>query len=270
MIKYDKNFTYLLGYLWSDGYVERYRTVLEISEEDALCIIDDIKKIDFLNINTMSRQRKGRKPQMSIYFCDSKFYDAYMSKYFINKNVSSPTYLLSDMPEHLRRFFYLGLIDGDGCFYFKNKTRQFVLSSAYDQDWNSIELLFQNLNIEQYEIRRTINKNGSKNSIIRVKKHKEIESLYNYLYPNGYEIGLKRKYLKCKEIVDNPPKYSSNKSKLNENEIISYIDSGLNIYQISERLDCNWRKIHNFCKKNNIKKRPGFYIKITNLCHEGE
>jgi len=46
MIKYDKNFTYLLGYLWSDGYVERYRTVLEISEEDALFIIDDIQLLN--------------------------------------------------------------------------------------------------------------------------------------------------------------------------------------------------------------------------------
>jgi len=261
MIKYDRYFTYLLGYLWSDGYVERYRTVLEISEEDAMCIINDIKKIDFLNINTMSRQRKERKPQMSIYFCNSKFYDSYMSKYFINKNVSSPTYLLSDIPEHLRRFFYLGLIDGDGCFYFKNKTRQFVLSSSYDQDWNSIELLFQNLNIRQYEIRRTINKNGSKNSIIRVKKHKEIESLYNYLYPNGYEIGLKRKYFKCKEIVDNPPKYSSNKSKIDKDDLLKKINTGMSIYEIAETLNCNWRKIHNFCRNNNIDKPNKFYRK---------
>ena len=132
------------------------------------------------------------------------------------------------------------------------------------QDLENLVAMLQEHLREKKEARRIENKNGNKSSYVRVKKHKEIEALYNYLYPNGYEIGLKRKYLKCKEIVDNPPKNSINKSKLDENVIISYIELGLNIYQISERLDCNWRKIHNFCKKNNIKKRPGFYVKITN------
>jgi hypothetical protein len=204
---------------------------------------------------------------MCIYFCNTNFYDNFQSKYFENKSRSAPTELLRIIPENLIRFFYLGLIDGDGCFYFKKSTRQFYITSSYDQDWSHIIYLFDKIGVKQHEIRRIENKNGNKSSYIRVKKHDEILSIFNYLYPNGQEIGLKRKYLKCKEIVDNPPKYISNKSKLNENEIISYIDSGLNIYQISERLDCNWRKIHNFCKKNNIKKRPGFYIKITNLCH---
>lgn len=34
-MNYDINFTYFLGFLWSDGYVERYRTILEILEDDA-------------------------------------------------------------------------------------------------------------------------------------------------------------------------------------------------------------------------------------------
>lgn len=262
MIKYDKNFTYLLGYLWSDGHIERYRSVLEIIEEDALCILDDIKKISFLKICTMKRQRKGRKPQMSIYFCDSKFYDSYMSKYFINKSISAPISLLDDIPEDLRRYFYLGLIDGDGCFYFKNKTRQFVISSSYDQDWTHVENLFKYLNIKQYEIRHTVNKNESKNSIIRIKKHNEIESIYNYLYPNGYEIGLKRKFNKCKEIIDNKPKNSSNKSKIDIDDLRKNIESGLPIIELSKIYECNWRKIFNCCKINNIKYGKGFFLGI--------
>lgn len=262
MIKYDKNFTYLLGYLWSDGHIERYRSVLEIIEEDALCIIDDIKKISFLKICTMKRQRKGRKPQMSIYFCDSKFHDSYMSRYFINKSISAPISLLDDIPEDLRRYFYLGLVDGDGCFYFKNKTRQFVVSSSYDQDWTHVENLFKYLNIKQYEIRRTVNKNESKNSIIRVKKYNEIESIYNYLYPNGYEIGLKRKFDKCKEIIDNKPKNSSNKSKIDIDDLRKNIESGLPIIELSKIYECNWRKIFNCCKINNIKYGKGFFLGI--------
>lgn len=30
---FDKNLTYFLGFLWSDGYIDRYRTVLEIVED---------------------------------------------------------------------------------------------------------------------------------------------------------------------------------------------------------------------------------------------
>ena len=115
---YDKNFVYFLGFLWSDGFIERYRTILEIVEDDALEILDDIKSINFLNIKTTRRVRKNRRPQMSIYFCDSKFYDNFQSKYFIDKSIKSPLGLINDIPNDLVRYFYLGLIDGDGCFYF--------------------------------------------------------------------------------------------------------------------------------------------------------
>ena len=263
-MNYDINFTYFLGFLWSDGYVERYRTILEILEDDALEIVDNIKSIDFLNIHTSRRARKNRRPQISIYFCDSKFYDNYQSKYFLNKSVKSPLDLINDIPKHLVRYFYLGLIDGDGCFYFnkKSKTRQFCVSSTYEQDWSHMENLFNSLNISQYEIRRIVNKNGNKSSVIRVKKHNEIESLYKYLYPNGYEIGLKRKYDKCSEIVDNPPKNSSNKSKIDLKELKMNIESGMKILELSKIYECSWRKIYDCCRSNNIKYDKGFFLGI--------
>lgn len=262
MVKYDKNFAYFLGFLWSDGSVERYRTILEIIEEDALMIIDDIKSISFLNIKTTTRQRKNRKPQMSIYFCDCKFYDNFQSKYFIGKGIKAPIDLLNDMPDNLRRYFFLGLIDGDGCFYFNKNTRQFYITSHYDQDWSSIESLFFELKISQYEIRRIVSKNENKSSYIRVKKHDEIESIYNYLYPNGYEIGLKRKYFKCKDIIDNKPKNSSNKSKIDQELLKSKIISGMDVVDIASDFKCNWRKIYNYCKKNKISYGKGFFKKV--------
>ena len=261
-MNYDINFTYFLGFLWSDGYVERYRTILEILEDDALEIVDNIKSIDFLNIHTSRRARKNRRPQISIYFCDSKFYDNYQSKYFLNKSVKSPIDLINDIPKYLLRYFYLGLIDGDGCFYFnlKNKSRQFYLSSTYDQDWSHMVNLFNFLSISQYEIRRIVAKNGNKSSYIRIKKHSEIQLLYNYLYPNGYELGLKRKYNKCSEIVDNPPKNSSNKSKIDLKELKMNIESGMKILELSKIYECSWRKIYDCCRNNNIKYDKGFFL----------
>lgn len=259
MIAYDKNFVYFLGYLWADGFIDRRRTILEIIEEDALMIINNIKDIEFLNIKIMRRHRKNRKPQVSIFFCDCKFYDNFQSKYFIDKSSKAPIDLINAIPDDLRRYFFLGLIDGDGCFYYKHPIRQFIISSTYEQDWSHMEKIFKDLNIVQYEIRKIENKNGNKSSIIRIKKYQEIEKLYKYLYPNGYEIGLKRKFNKCKLIVDNPPLYNSNKSKIDAELLKKYIDDGLDILQISKNLNCNWRKVYRFCKKNNIKYFRGFF-----------
>ena len=260
-IVYSKYFSYFLGFLWSDGFIERKRVGIEILEDDAITILDDIEKISFLKICTMRRHRKDRRPQMTIYFCSVSFYDIFISKYFQNKSHSSPDDILNSIPDNLKRFFYQGLIDGDGCFYFneKNKLRQFYVTSCYDQDWSHMEKLFISLNIGQYEIRRIVNKNGNSSSFIRVKKHNEIESIYNYLYPNGYEIGLKRKFDKCKEIIDNKPKNSSNKSKIDINLLISKIGDGLDIIDIAEEFNCNWRKIYNCCKTNGISYNKGFF-----------
>jgi len=259
---FSKEFVYFLGLLWSDGYIDRGRTILEIVESDALEIVDDIKKLNFLKICTSTRQRKNRKPQMSIYFCNTKFYDNFQSKYFINKSICSPDQLLNVIPSNLIRYFYLGLIDGDGCFYFRKKSRQFYITSSHDQDWNHIVNLFKTININQYEIRKVESKLNHKSSYIRVKKHSEIVSIFNYLYPVGYEIGFKRKYNKCKEIIDNPPKYDSNKSKINKKDLLEKIGEGLNIYQISNIFECGWRKIHDYCKKEKIIKPKGFYTLI--------
>jgi hypothetical protein len=262
---YDKNFVYFLGFLWSDGFIERYRTLLEIVEDDALEIVDNIKSIDFLNICTSRRARKNRKPQMCIYFCNSKFYDEYLSKYFIDKSFKSPVELIENIPNELVRYFYLGLIDGDGCFYFNSKNRQFYVTSSYEQDWSHMEELFRKLEIKQYEIRRVVTEKGNKSSFIRIKKHNEIESLYNYLYPEGYEIGLTRKYYKCFDIISNPPLRSSNKSKIDICELVQKVEDFKNISIVASFYNCNWRKIHNLCKKNVIKIPKGFHAKTGKI-----
>lgn len=260
-IIYDKNFAYLLGYLWADGYIERNRVILEILEEDALTIIDDINKISFLKIVTYKRHRKNRKPQMAIYFCNSKFYDDFLSKFFIEKNKSAPTELLKELPKNLHRYFYLGLIDGDGCFYLniKNKIRQFIITSCYDQNWDHIKDLFRELNIEIFNENKIINKHKNKSSIIRLNKYDEILKIYKYLYPNGYEIGLLRKFDKCQSIIDFKPIHNSNQSKIDIIILKDKINDGLNIKELSVFYSCNWKKIYNLCKKNDISYPKNFF-----------
>lgn len=263
MIEYDRNFSYFLGFLWSDGFIERYRIGIEILSKDAENIVNDLKCIKFLNICSSSRIRKDRNPQTYIYFCNSKIYDFYFSKYFIDKSFKSPDSLINDIPLNFRRYFFLGIIDGDGCFYYneKNKTRQFYITSSYDQDWAYIENLFNSIGVKQYEIRKIVSKNGNRNSYIRIKKYDEIKKIYEYLYPNGYEIGLIRKYNKCKLIVDNFVR-SNNKSKIDINNLVNLIEKDHSIIEISKQLNCSWVKIYRFCKRNNIKYPNGFFKQV--------
>ena len=114
------------------------------------------------------------------------------------------------------------------------------------------------IGISEYEIRRIENKNGNKSSYIRVKKYDEISKIFKYLYPEGYDIGLKRKYHKCKEIVDDKVK-SSNKSKIDILLLDEKIEECCSILEVAKYFDCNWRKIYEVCKKNNIKYPKGFF-----------
>ncbi len=253
-IDWNKEFIYFLGYLWADGYINRKRIAIEILEEDGINIIEFFNKIEFLKFNIYKRKRIKYKPSMTMYFSNAKFYDDFLSKYYINKSEKSPIELIRSIPSHLRRYFYLGLFDGDGCFYISKNfiTKQFCLASSYNQDWSHMINLFKNLNITQYEIKKITHKKGSKSSNIRIKKYSEILSLYNYLYPLGYEIGLKRKFNKCELIVRNAPRYSVNKSTIDFSKLLEEIKSGLNIDEISKIYNCGYNKIYNLCIKNDI------------------
>jgi hypothetical protein len=199
---------------------------------------------------------------MSIYVCDVKFYDNFLKKYDYHiKRNTSPTKIINDIPNELKRYFYLGLFDGDGCFYIsKNKhTRQFYVTSNYEQNWDYMITLFQQLHISMFEVRQNISNVGNKYSFIRIKKYSELQILCGYLYPNGYEIGLTRKYNKCLEIINNPPIRSLNKSIIDKSLLLSLIDSNKTILEISKIMSCCWRKIYDYCKLHEIKYQRGFF-----------
>jgi hypothetical protein len=113
--------------------------------------------------------------------------------------------ILSLIPYNLKSYFYLGVVDGDGCFYYKNNdknvVRQFSISSTYEQDWSYVEDIFRLLNIK-YSIQRTLRKN-SKYSQIRITNKIDIYNFGNFIYENINidNIGLDRKYNKFKLIV---------------------------------------------------------------------
>lgn len=121
---------------------------------------------------------------------------------FSKKSIMSPKKIISKIPEELRHYFFRGLVDGDGCFYFnekngKIKNRQFSITSSYEQDWSYVSDLFDSLNIN-YSIRRV--KKKSSYSQIRVTKKKDIQVIGDYMY-SGELFGFPRKLNKFNKLV---------------------------------------------------------------------
>lgn len=258
-IKWSKEFVYYLGFLWADGNIRRTGIKLEIMKEDLMDILNDLLKIDFIKFNTYSRERNVFKPSMSIYFCNAKLYDSFFSIYFKDKSSSSPDKLLEIIPENFIRYFFNGLIDGDGNFYVSEnlKIKQFNISSTFDQDWSYLESIFEKLNIKKYEIRKSENKKG-KSSVIRISNYDDIFKLYKFIYPNEFEIGLRRKYEKCKIIINNKPNITINNSFIDKDELINKINELSDIRNVAHYFHCSYKKIYRYCKEYNIQSE-GFY-----------
>ena len=202
----NENFAYVLGYLWGDGYLiftdKRYNISLTIEKEDGEEIKD--KMMSILEWNISYRNRTKRKEQM-VYSIGGKLISEFFSKYdFLKKSYVSPDKILELIPENNKKYFYMGLSDADGCFYLNKKhyTYQYFVASTYEQDWNHMKTIFDELDIK-YKIckREHNNKDGnySKSSIIRITNKKDVIKFGDYLYSTDF-IGLNRKLKKYLEI----------------------------------------------------------------------
>ena len=155
---------------------------------------------------------------------------------FSEKSNLQPNKILNFIPNNLHSYFYLGLFDGDGCFYIKSNTMQFVYASTYNQNYTFIENLFNLLNIRKYAIKRSVSKKNHKSSCIRITNHDDISKLIYFLYQdNIYDIGLKRKYDKAQLILNNKPK--NQHIRLDKNKILDNIN--LKVDEMSSILGCS-------------------------------
>ena len=203
--------SYTLGFLWGDGCLKRFKNKqgysnivypgYEIVKED----FDNIQNLfNYWNIEWKIhfRNRKGRKPQGNAYTFNRNF-GYFLSKYdYLNKSNCCPTSILSIIPEKLKKYWWRGFLDADGCFYVKNKASQLSFSGSYGLSWKELQLLFTSLGIEKYQIQQRIHKN-SKSSSIRISSKESICKFGNYIYQDNLHIGLKRKFLKFLEIKNN-------------------------------------------------------------------
>lgn len=196
----NKYSAYLLGFIWADGYLSS--STLR-NNKNKICVeitTEDFSQIENIVDNTghwtkASRLRLNRKPQSMFMISNSILWKFLMEHNYGPHTHTSADSILNHIPINYRHYWWQGYFDGDGCIYTNTKHYLYHLSfcSSYHQDWSFVIDLFKTLNINNYEIRQRI-QGKNQHSVIRTTNKYEIEKFYKYIYPNGYEFGLRRKY----------------------------------------------------------------------------
>jgi len=247
---------YFLGFLWADGYVVRQELRLSILTVDMNIIKPTLNKIGKWNYN--ERLRDGYKPICTAITSNKKLFDFLIDNDFKIKSGASADKILNKIPNHLKHYFFRGLIDGDGCID-KNGVS---ISSNYTQDWSYVTDLTISLDINSY-IYRKIQKSGKYSTI-------EINGIHGlkfceYIY-KGREIdriGLDRKFLKYLELkncVENGRNYVANEKKTIALEMYN---SGVPIVEIINNLGIASTTLRRFLKETPFFEEIKSLSKIT-------
>lgn len=204
-------------------------------------IFDGISEIEFIYKN---RFRENRSPLKIIRVCSKSFSSFLRENDYNEKSYKSPEKILSLIPNDKKVYFFRGLVDGDGCFYIKNRIRQFTVTSSINQDWNYMEILFSKLEIDKYSIKR-ISKTNSY-SQIRICNIHDIKKLCDYLYHDIEDnIFLKRKYDKYQLMLESSDlSKKRNTYNINLEELILLKKRGYSVKELSEHFKCPQRSIY--------------------------
>lgn len=192
-----KEAAYILGYLWGDGWLNKNKNAYTIW----ICTIDNF--LDPILEKTGQwlktfRQRENRQLSFNYVCASVTLYEYLVSMNYKSKDLSACK-ILNTIPDNLKKYWFRGLSDADGCFYTHGYMKQYSIGSTYEQDWTYTENLFKKLNIK-YTIKRAITPKGHKNSIIRFCGKQSMLAFGNYIYSDYDGLGLQRKYDKYKTI----------------------------------------------------------------------
>lgn len=183
-----ENFTiessYILGLLWADGSFSNKDIRLECIQEDMEHFSNTLEKVGKWNYYTRVRKNsKGENKKPITLACTSNriLYEFLMENDYKEKSIKSPIKILNKLKnENLIKAFIIGVIDGDGCFYFNKSLRQFTISGSLNQDWTSFENILNMLNIT-YNIQRKVTKKVGYSNI-RITNKEGIKKFGNFIF----------------------------------------------------------------------------------------
>jgi hypothetical protein len=200
--------SYILGFIWADGCIrnraKNKEIVIRIAIDDARELYPVFKQTGKWRFTVTKKVKQTWKDTGTIYAHNKKVVEFLCNNGYSPHSKESANEILDKIPKELHRFWFLGLIDGDGCWYFNHKKRnvKVSISSYYNQDWNFVENFYKELGID-YKISRVHTKYGSKSDII-VSRRRSILLLGEFLYQSRHSdsLGLKRKHGKWRAIFE--------------------------------------------------------------------
>lgn len=195
----QKEFAYLLGFIWADGYISKSSNSIEIN-----IVKDDYDIIEtplsqHIKWNIYHKQRKNNgiafgRPQIKAQKSIPEFKSFLLENGYGNKSGGSPYIILNSVPENIKHYWWRGYFDGDGSIAIsKNGCKNLSFWSVITQDWTELSNLMESLNImfKIYLYQRQCGKSSS----FTITQKENIINFGNYIYPGReYDFGLKRKF----------------------------------------------------------------------------
>lgn len=258
-MEYPKEFAYFIGFVWSDGFINRNSyVVIEIIKDDGLNLFNIFSKVGEFKYS--ERKREGRQEQSTFFFNNKELANFFIENGKYSNTIESHEKILNIIPDEYKIYFLRGLIDGDGCFYaqkpnkkWNNNAPQFTIAGRYEQDWDALCEYLKSLGVNM-RIKRRVHKT-SKSSIIQTTSPKEIEILIDKLYLNEDNIFLERKFKKSKNIIEEHNRCTKESlEKRQKYEIFNGKD-----YVIVDNLK-KYAKDNGYCYEN-LNKLANNYIK---------
>lgn len=172
-------YCYLLGLLWADGHIKLQpsgskRIALEILTSD----FNDISSL-FRGWNIYHRHRKNRQPVTQAVTSNPELFKFLESYNYTNR--TGGTHLPEKIKYSIRNTWYLGLFDGDGCFYYNKYLRHIFISGPKTQNWLFLSNQLDKIGVK-YQIKTRETKIGHKSSILRMWGKSSTKNLIEYLY----------------------------------------------------------------------------------------
>lgn len=204
--EFTKESVYILGILWADGHIREKSRLTSLN-----CVENDINDIlpvflktgDWLVSKKINKTHKDKvvKTQKKLSTTTWGLFDILKKYDYLVKSSSAPNGIICKIPHELRKYWFRGFLDGDGCIKLGKKYGvEVVFTAPYNQDWSFMKLLCNELNVDFSIDNRLVKKGGY--SHFRINKKKHVKIICDYIYSDFDNIGLTRKYKKYKDVIN--------------------------------------------------------------------